>query len=204
MNKYITTEIITSILTLLIMTLLILKTSFPQDKHITYMHKTLAEYLPGDGWRNVKLGENKSEIAKIEVLLNFDDHLYVENQGLKVFIAYWEPGKMPYDLVGFHCPDVCLIEAGWQKLSNGIFSKNGSIKYVDFKHFVGQQEVHYKHFGYQKDILSRTKRYLTKFTDIFRFGLNSKYDQLVLRIESDRPLEDNDLYVKIKMIIKNN
>jgi hypothetical protein len=81
----------------------------------------LAKALPVEliSWRVIDepLGQNELVKAGVEDVLRFDDYVFRRySQGalwFSVYVAYWQPGKMPTRLVAEHTPDRCWVENGW-------------------------------------------------------------------------------------------
>lgn len=81
----------------------------------------LAQALPGpvDRWqvRDEPLGHNEVVKAGVEGVLRFDDYVFRRyakgNQWFSVYVAHWQPGKMPTRLLAEHTPDRCWVENGW-------------------------------------------------------------------------------------------
>lgn len=81
----------------------------------------LARLLPGapDLWqsRDEALGHNEVVKAGVEGVLRFDDYVFRRysrgGRWFSVYVAHWQPGKMPTRLVAEHTPDRCWVENGW-------------------------------------------------------------------------------------------
>lgn len=86
--------------------------------------KHLPQVLPSalTGWasREVSLGTTEAEGGAVEQTLRFDDVYFREFSSalgtISVYVAYWNPGKMPVQLVASHTPDRCWVEGGWQTI----------------------------------------------------------------------------------------
>lgn len=80
--------------------------------------EVLPRQLPG-GWTGTDLPLGESELLRkrTETLLQFDDYVYRRyanaEKSFSIYIAYWNPGKMPTRLVSLHIPDRCWVENGW-------------------------------------------------------------------------------------------
>jgi hypothetical protein len=81
----------------------------------------LAQALPVElaAWQVIDepLGQNELVKAGVEDVLRFDDYVFRRySQGARwfsVYVAHWQPGKMPTRLVAEHTPDRCWVENGW-------------------------------------------------------------------------------------------
>ncbi len=81
----------------------------------------LARQLPAtlDSWqvRDEPLGHNEVVKAGVEDVLRFDDYVFRRyskgGRWFSVYVAHWQPGKMPTRLVAEHTPDRCWVENGW-------------------------------------------------------------------------------------------
>src|SRR5262245_47664161 len=80
----------------------------------------LGQMLPRTlaGWRirDEPIGSTEATTRSALDTLNLTDHIYRRfSKGaldFAVFAAYWEPGKMPVQLVASHTPDRCWTENG--------------------------------------------------------------------------------------------
>ncbi len=158
------------------------------------------------GWtvEDLPLGQTEEVINQVEGRLRFDDVISrVYRSGdvqVGVYIAYWEPGKMPVRLVGVHTPDTCWIQNGWsctERESNlqkevvgqnlkpaeyGIYEIESAVQHVLFWHIVGDRIHTYE----QQGMHSLT----AAWEDIFRYGLNQRQEQYFIRVSSNRPFEE--------------
>lgn len=171
--------------------------SFFQKNEYMDIKRPLERYLTKGQWNKLALGSNDHELVSVKKLLQFSEAIYYNKDNLNFYMAYWEPGLMPYDLVGFHSPDVCWVEAGWKKEDEGVFSKNGEFRYVKFYHLVGHNLLNSNNLGYDKSFYARVFRYYVKLKNFFQYGFNARKDQLVIRIDSDIELEKNKEYHKL-------
>lgn len=75
------------------------------------------------GWRGreVPLGPNEAVDGAVGKVLRFDDvyfHEFNSARGsISLYVAYWNPGTMPVQLVASHTPDRCWVENGWKNES---------------------------------------------------------------------------------------
>ena len=72
----------------------------------------------GWGGRELPLGANEAIKGAVEKTLRFDDVYFREFRSgtgvVSLFIAYWNPGAVPVQLVASHYPDRCWVENGWK------------------------------------------------------------------------------------------
>ncbi len=74
--------------------------------------------LPGWEATDHPLADSPELQKRVEGILNFDAALFRTyrkgDKELSVYAAYWLPGKVHYQNVDTHTPDVCWVENGWQ------------------------------------------------------------------------------------------
>lgn len=161
-----------------------------------------------EGWEveDLPLAPTMEAEEKALTILNFSDAIsrsYKKgDQTIILYMAYWEPLRMPVRQVGAHTPDVCWIQNGWtcepqnrhyeedfyigtQKLKPaqyGKYEKHGVIQHTYFWHIVGG-----------KLFVARNKfgkhnrwQYITDFRD---FGMNQQREQFFIRISSNKPFD---------------
>ncbi|MDP0500768.1 MAG: exosortase-associated EpsI family protein [Verrucomicrobiota bacterium JB022] len=163
----------------------------------------LAEVLPRarGGWtmEEVPLGPNEAvEEASLEIL-QFDDYVFRHYQGsgkdFFVYVAYWEPGKMPKRQINTHIPDVCWVNNGWtiQRRDNAYALDLGSTKtrdgqwremdyrgqHVDvvFWHIAAGKAVTYQSMGFADKVVSI-------FTEPFSSGFDLRKEQFFVRVHT--------------------
>lgn len=82
-----------------------------------HLHQLLPENLPGWSSRSMPLGATEAVEKDVIKILNFDDVYYREFSSprgtISLYAAYWNPGKMPTQLIAIHTPDRCWTSAGW-------------------------------------------------------------------------------------------
>ena len=170
----------------------------------------LAELVPADlpGWEviNLDLGPTESVTARSHQLLNLDDFVHRQyrrgDRVFTVYVAYWEPGKMPVRLVNQHTPDRCWTEAGWvcadrewnversamgrplQPGQWGLFELGDVKNYTYFWHIVGGV-AHW----YGGERLNTKSSLTTVWEDIRKFGLNVHREQFFVRVTSPQPMD---------------
>jgi len=169
----------------------------------------LEEIIPMDlagGWigEEIPLAHTEEMRAVTEQILQFDEVIsrrYTKGDlNLSLYIAYWEPGKVPIRKVGVHTPDTCWVQNGWtreerrhaliqeaggrvlQPCEYGLFSIRNHYEHVVFWHLVGGEVHSYDQHG-MHNIWS-------PITDLFSKGLNQRRDQYFIRISSDTYLFD--------------
>lgn len=161
----------------------------------------ISTHLPGWTMEELPLGQTEEVVNAVENTLRFDDVISrVYTSGLNqvgIYIAYWEPGKVPVRMIGVHTPDTCWIQNGWsctERESNlrhniggkelkpaewGIFETEQHRQHVLFWHLVGARVHTYE----QQGLHSLT----AAFQDMLQYGLNQRQEQYFIRISSNRP-----------------
>lgn len=176
----------------------------PEVKKEGKLDDLISSHLPGWTMEELPLGETEEVLNAVENALRFDDvisRVYKSgNTQVGVYIAYWEPGKMPVRLVGVHTPDTCWIQNGWtctereshvnkrvvdqdlKPAEFGIYETEYHRQHVLFWHLVGSRVHTYE----QQGMHSLT----AAFQDIAQYGLNQRQEQFFIRISSNRPFEE--------------
>jgi hypothetical protein len=170
----------------------------------------LSESIPMEleGWQveDMDLGPTESVIERSHDLLRLDDFVHRAyakgSKQFSVYVAYWEPGKMPVRLVNQHTPDRCWTEVGWvcedrqwnvertvrgqqlQPAQWGVYTIRDYRNYTYFWHVVGG-EVHW--YGGER-INTRTSL-SSVWEDFQKFGLNVHREQFFVRIVSPEPMD---------------
>ncbi len=172
------------------------------------LEMSLGQRLPAalEGWLVVEqpIADTPEMKKAVGALLNYDDAVFrIYRRGalqFAVYVAYWGPGRMPRREVASHTPDVCWALNGWvptlsdlgkviqveqQKLRPAqfrVFSMNAQPpQYVLFWHLADGELVTYQN--------GRGVGWLATATDLFRFGIWLKPEQVFVRISSDTPFE---------------
>jgi hypothetical protein len=179
-----------------------------QDAPPSKFHGKVQEFLPEvPGWIREErpIAETEEMRKAVGSILNYDQgvlmHYTRGGTRLMAYVAYWSPGKMNYREVASHTPDVCWIEAGWQRKAMGLtpslaaidgrrlpsgeartFEINGRPEYVWFWHVIGDR-THFYRTG------SKPAWHATLF-DSFRWGLRQQEEQFFIRISANEPLEN--------------
>ena len=162
------------------------------------------ENVPGWEAEDTELANTERLQEISEDVLNFNDHLYrTYKKGAKQFslyMAYWEPLRMPVRQVGSHTPDVCWVRNGWEqhnpedkvvlkdkkgrKLKPAMYreytANGGNRQYVYFWHLVGNEVFYADNKPGQWDRMQI-------INDFFKFGMNQKREQYFIRLQSDKP-----------------
>lgn len=171
--------------------------SFFKKNELMDIKRPLENYLTSKDWEIIPLGNNENEVNNAKKILNFTEAIYYKKNNINLYMAYWEPGKMPYNTVGLHSPDVCWVETGWTKKEKGVFYKDGEYRYVKFCHLIGDEVSDYNYTKYETTTKASLLRYYQKFKDLFKYGFKTKKDQLIIRIDSNLPLENNNEYTNL-------
>lgn len=176
-----------------------------KGKHLTDMLPTTVS-----GWesRLVPLGQSEAGTEKVEEVLRFDDACFREYyhggvSGFSVYIAYWNPGKMPVQLVASHTPDQCWVEAGWTSVeANHRVSLGGSkaklrpaqgrvfrdahglVQHVLFWHLIGNKLYDY---GTRVSIVPSPWNW---WRDVALGAVVVPREQYFIRLTSARPFEE--------------
>ena len=110
---------------------------------------------------------------------------------------------------GTHNPDSCWVNAGMVRgerrysqsgrvgahelipYEYGSYSKDGRTSYVMFWHLVQGVPQHYEEQkeGWRNGLAGRIERLPLIWTDLRRYGLNQKREQLFIRISANKPLD---------------
>jgi len=160
-----------------------------------------------EGWTSeeIPLAETQEVKAAVSKQLNFDDafsRIYKRgNTQVLVYVAYWEPLKMPVRSVSAHTPDICWIRNGWSRKDRktgipltvnttaikpaeyGLYELHGNLSYVYFWHIVGGD------LFVAKNPLGVHDR-MQYLTDFFEFGINQRKEQYFVRISCNIPFEN--------------
>lgn len=163
----------------------------------------------GDGWTSVEvpLGQTEAVQGAVEKTLRYDDVLfrqYTTTTGdhFTLYIAYWDAGKMPTQLVASHTPDRCWTSAGWQcdEIRHGVAvadregatrpgefrrftAAGGTVQYVVYWQLVGDDLYD---FGDRFNQVPSAWRWLR---DAFKQMFVAPPAQYFVRLASDQPLE---------------
>ena len=162
-----------------------------------------------EGWKvtDLDLGATESVTQRSYDLLNLDDFVHREYRKngtiFSVYVAYWEPGKMPVRLVNQHTPDRCWTEVGWtctdrewdvafevkgmplQPGQWGVYELNEFSQHTYFWHIVGG-EVHW--YGGKR--INTRSSISSIWEDFKKFGLNVHREQFFVRVVSPYPMDD--------------
>ena len=178
--------------------------------------KPLVDIIPskieGLEFESLSIAESKVRKALIESDLRYDDVFYGKYMNddfeVRIYVSFWKPGKSPYDLAGYHSPDVCWLSQGWvredreyaveKKLGHmslkpvecGVYSMDGSQTEVMFWHLIGGKPNRYKNTGFDTSFAARFDRMLNMFRDAKTLGIGNPSEQLFIRISSETPIDE--------------
>lgn len=171
----------------------------------------LAQVLPANlsGWesKDVPLGETEAVRGAVEQTLRFDDALFREYRSaagsFSVYVAYWQPAKMPVQVVASHTPDRCWSSAGWTCVevahrrsmgeTNAILrpgerrvfeAPNKARLHVQYWHLVGEELYDY---GTRFNQVPSVWRW---WRDAAKQIFSTPREQYFVRLTSDRPFEE--------------
>lgn len=184
-------------------------------------HLTAAFEGAGGRFRELPLGASEGEANAVEKTLHFDDVFYREyldskgGGGFALYIAYWNPGRIPVQLVASHTPDRCWTEAGWTCVKrNGnetvvgdglrlrsaqarIFKGiTGQMQHVLYWHLVGKNLYDYGSGFNQVPSIWRWWR------EVAREALHSPPEQYFVRLSSARRLDELEADPAFRAVVK--
>ncbi|MEX0321434.1 MAG: exosortase-associated EpsI family protein [Puniceicoccaceae bacterium] len=182
-------------------------TPVPESTLSEKLEDLIPESLVGWEVEDLDLGSTESVRERSHSLLKLDDFVHRSyrrgDRSFTVYVAYWEPGKMPVRLVNQHTPDRCWTEVGFtctdrewnversvngrelQPGQWGIYELNDYKHYTYFWHIVGG-EVHW----YGGNRINTRSSLSTVWEDFRKFGLNVHREQFFVRIVSPQPMDD--------------
>ena len=182
-------------------------TSYAQTLRVA----TLAPPAPV-GWsaQDTPLGATELSAGSAVRVLNFDDFIYrTYRRGaltVRVYAAYWKPGRMDPTLVASHTPDACWVASGGAIVvadNHRVLPAAGNrsllpAQYRIFEFPRGREEVVFWYtlggqpVGFadqqQSPFLGRILR-LGQVLHLTGYGLAPR-DQLLVRISTDRTIEE--------------
>lgn len=165
--------------------------------------KPLAAYIPAEmeGWvvEDKPLGETEALQERTLDVLQTDDYVYRSytkgRLNFEVYVAYWEPGKMPIRLVNTHKPDRCWTYTGWtcEEVESNVvykvgeqnlkpaeyrsFVKEGNEQQTFFWHLVGERVHSYGGFRPNPPVT-----YM--FNELMLYGLKPPAEQYFIRVNT--------------------
>ena len=78
----------------------------------------LPKSLPGWTCMDLPIAESPELQRRVEEVLSYDAALFrIYKKGdkeLSIYAAYWLPGKVHYQNIDTHTPDICWVKNGWQ------------------------------------------------------------------------------------------
>ena len=170
-------------------------------------NKALEDYVHTDvpGWtsKEQQIASSEEMLNTVKGTLNYDDVFYRSyrrgNNEITLYIAYWEPQKMPVRLVQAHTPDICWVRSGWNVADSeyavNLTANNQSLKPAEFRIMekdMAQQYVYYWHVVGDTVYTSRTIGVWSRWDPIksfFRFGFNQQQEQFFIRLASNQAFE---------------
>lgn len=166
------------------------------------LQEWLPEALPGWTVEDVSIASTPEVQEAVDELLNFTDgiyRIYKSDAGqIKVYIAYWVPGKMDPRLVGVHSPDVCWVGAGWKQVGDKerrTLSASSDKKLTDghnrtFEIESQREEVVFWHLvgGERSRYLEPGERFWT-WGEVFRNPMAPRQEQFFVRISTGGKLD---------------
>lgn len=185
---------------------------------------TLRELLPTEAevaeWTKTvrPVADTPEQQKRVARTLQFDAAEFVDYKNgerrLSVYIAHWQPGRVPHRAVAAHTPDVCWVGAGWSKRQQGTamvrfpgtalpplplehrsFGQKDRVEHVVFCHLVDGVAVSYG--------TGREPPWHAMFTDLFKTGLRQRGVQFFVRISSDCPWEEFREWAPVKVFFAN-
>ncbi len=166
--------------------------------------KAVPSELPGWEVEDHELADSEEMQDRVEDILNFSEALFRSytkgKTTISVYIAYWEPRKMPVRQVQAHTPDICWVRNGWQvadsEYSVALNAGELPLKPAEFRVMTKDpvlQYVYYWHTVGDNIYVNRTIGSWDKWDPIkslFKFGLNQKREQFFIRLSSNRPFNE--------------
>ncbi len=160
--------------------------------------------LPGWSSADVPLAQSEEMKDTVEGILNFDDVLFrsysKDGTQFTVYVAYWEPRKMPIRLVQAHTPDICWVRNGWEVLESEyavtLQVNDVPLKPAEYRlmrNSPEQQHVYYWHVVGDDVYTTKSVGTWSKWDPIksfFSFGLRQKQEQYFVRVASNRPFDE--------------
>jgi len=184
-------------------------------------HLTVVFAAARERFRELPVGVSEGAANAVEQALRFDDVLYREywdpaHEGrFTLYIAYWNPGKIPVQLVASHTPDRCWTEAGWigvkrhgnetvvvgglrlKPAQARIFKNNtGQTQQVLYWHLVGRRLYDYGSGFNQVPSIWRWWR------EAAREAVRSPPEQYFVRLSSDRRFDELEADPAFRAVIK--
>ena len=181
-----------------------------------HFDKPLASVVPDkvEGWevKDLPLAATEGLLEQVNKVLRFDDSVQrVYRKGdleVIIYAAYWSPGKVTTADAGTHNPDSCWVAAGMKRSEGlysqpgmasgrellpyeyGVYSKDRYRTSVMFWHLVQGEPQHYEaqQEGWRNGITGRLERLPLVLSDMKKYGLNQKREQLFIRISSNKPI----------------
>lgn len=177
-----------------------------KGKHLGY---ALPLDLPARQSQEVSVGTTEAATAAATEVLRFDDVFYRRYTHavfgeLTVYVAYWNPGKMPVRSISYHIPDNCWPASGWEcaqrndeysfgSTKNALLPASwrrfvgpgGHVRYVAFWHLIGGRL--YRDSDFPSLVVNPIK-YIFSNLSVGDYFQDSK-EQYFFRLVSDTPFE---------------
>lgn len=170
------------------------------------LSELLPPSLPGWTFEDVPIASTPEVAEAVDELLNFSEGIYriyrgPANREIKVYIAYWIPGKMDPRLVGVHSPDVCWVGAGWKQIGE---KRRRSLVGIDGTGLINGHDRTFEIQGQREEVVfwhlvgGGPSRYLEPIrsgaswwtaSEIFRNPFAPRYEQFFVRISSTGNLD---------------
>lgn len=163
----------------------------------------LPKSIPGWEATELDLGPTERVREQADEILNLDSFYHYQfskgSLSFTVYLAHWNPGKMPVYFVGSHTPDVCWVSNGMKMLEadhrdhlavNGktlitaderVFDAKGQEIFVYYWHMLGDE-------SYRAENEAGRVNSLKRLTNFFEYGFDQRREQIFFRIHSDKPL----------------
>ncbi len=130
---------------------------------------------------------------------------------VNVYVAYWNPGSVPYYHAGAHNPDSCWVNSGMNRVDRkysqpmsvsgqslkphefGCYvAANGQPVDVVFWHLVGGRPMRYEDqkLGWKQGIQGRIDRFPMYIQDFKDYGLDQQQEQFFIRVYSNIPYSE--------------
>ena len=168
-----------------------------------HLHAALPHDIAGWSGLDVPLGQTEAAEGQVEGVLRYDDVYNREFSSLRgkvsLYVAYWEPGKMPVQLVASHTPDRCWTSAGWncRAMQHGATLpglRPGAGRDFEGPHMLRLNVIFWHLVG--DDLYDYGERFtqvphpLKWWRDAAKQMVTRPKEQYFIRLTSDRPFEE--------------
>lgn len=177
----------------------------PEQNMDIELSEAVPQELPGWEIEDHELAESEEMQDRVEDILNFSKALFrsysKDDTEIAVYIAYWEPRKMPVRMVQAHTPDICWVRNGWEvadsEYSVALSADGIPLKPAEFRVMTRDpaplQYVYYWHTVGDRIYVNRTIGSWDRWDPIkslFKFGLKQRREQFFIRLSSNRPFSE--------------